>query len=189
MNVVTTALEGVVIIEPRVFGDTRGFLFESYHADRYAAAGLPTRFVQDNHSCSAPGTLRGLHYQLRHAQGKLVRVVRGSILDVAVDVRKGSPSFGRWVGVVLSADNKRQLYVPPGYAHGFCVPAEVSEVEYKCTDFYTPGDEMTVAWNDPALGIAWPMQNPILSAKDAAAARLEDLLDLLPVYEPASARR
>ena len=166
MNVVATALDGVVIIEPRVFGDARGFFFESYHADRYAAAGLPARFVQDNHSCSAPGTLRGLHYQLRRAQGKLVRVLRGSIFDVAVDIRRGSPAFGRWVGVTLSAENKRQLYVPPGYAHGFCVPDEPSEVEYKCTDFYAPEDEHGVAWNDPAIAIAWPVTNPVLSERD-----------------------
>jgi len=168
MNVVATALDGVVIIEPRVFGDARGFFFESYHADRYAAAGLPARFVQDNHSCSAPGTLRGLHYQLRRAQGKLVRVLRGSIFDVAVDIRRGSAAFGRWVGVTLSAENKRQLYVPPGYAHGFCVPDEPSEVEYKCTDFYAPEDEHGVAWNDPAIAIAWPVTNPVLSERDRA---------------------
>jgi len=168
MNVVATALDGVVIIEPRVFGDARGFFFESYHADRYAAAGLPARFVQDNHSCSAPGTLRGLHYQLRRAQGKLVRVLRGSIVDVAVDIRRASPAFGRWVGVTLSAENKRQLYVPPGYAHGFCVPDEPSEVEYKCTDFYAPEDEHGVAWNDPAIAIAWPVTNPVLSERDRA---------------------
>lgn len=168
MNVVATTLEGVVIIEPRVFADARGFFFESYHAERYAAAGLPLRFVQDNHSCSAPGTLRGLHYQLRHPQGKLIRVLRGSILDVAVDIRKGSPSFGRWVGVVLSAENKRQLYVPPGYAHGFCVPEEASEVEYKCTDFYTPEDEHGILWSDPTIGITWPVKTPVLSDRDRA---------------------
>jgi len=166
VNVVATDLEGVLIIEPRVFGDARGFFFESYHADRYAAAGLPARFVQDNHSCSAPGTLRGLHYQLRRPQGKLVHVLRGSIFDVAVDIRRGSPTFGRWVGVALSADNKRQLYVPPGYAHGLCVPDEESEIEYKCTDFYAPEDEHGVAWNDPTVAIAWPVTNPLLSERD-----------------------
>ena len=168
MNVVATDLAGVLIIEPRVFGDARGFFFESYHADRYAAAGLPARFVQDNHSCSAPGTLRGLHYQLRRPQGKLVHVLRGSIFDVAVDIRRGSPTFGRWVGVALSADNKRQLYVPPGYAHGLCVPDEESEIEYKCTDFYAPEDEHGVAWNDPTVAIAWPVTNPLLSERDRA---------------------
>ena len=182
MNVVATDLEGVMIIEPRVFGDTRGFFFESYHADRYAAAGLPARFVQDNHSCSAPGTLRGLHYQLPHPQGKLVRVLRGSIFDVAVDIRRGSPAFGSWVGVVLSADNKRQLYVPPGYAHGFCVPAELSEVEYKCTDFYAPEDEHGVVWNDPMIGIAWPVTTPVLSDKDRAYQALSRDRTDLPEY-------
>ena len=184
MNVVATALEGVMIIEPRVFSDARGLFFESYHADRYAAAGLPTRFVQDNHSSSAPGTLRGLHYQLHRAQGKLVRAVRGSIFDVAVDIRRGSPAFGRWVGVTLSADNKRQLYVPPGYAHGFCVPDEASEVEYKCTDFYTPEDEHGVVWNDPTIAIAWPVTNPLLSERDRAYQRLSSDLPDLPEYGP-----
>jgi dTDP-4-dehydrorhamnose 3,5-epimerase len=182
MNVVATALEGVMIIEPRVFSDARGLFFESYHADRYAAAGLPPRFVQDNHSSSAPGTLRGLHYQLHREQGKLVRAVRGSIFDVAVDIRRGSPAFGRWVGVTLSADNKRQLYVPPGYAHGFCVPDEASEVEYKCTDFYTPEDEHGVVWNDPTIAIAWPVTNPLLSERDRAYQRLSSDRPDLPEY-------
>ncbi len=168
MNVIPTKLEGVLIVEPRLFPDARGFFFESYHADRYAAAGLPSRFVQDNHSCSVPGTLRGLHYQLRGAQGKLIRVLRGSIFDVAVDIRTGSPTFGHWVGVALSAENKRQLYVPPGYAHGFCVPEVVSEVEYKCTEFYAPEDEHGIVWNDPTIGIAWPVESPLLSDKDRA---------------------
>src|SRR5437660_8087899 len=140
MNVVRTDLEGVLIIEPRVFGDARGFFFESYHADRYAAAGLPARFVQDNHSCSAPGTLRGLHYQLRRPQGKLVHVLRGSIFDVAVDIRRGSPTFGRWVGVALSAGNKRQLYVPAGFGHGFCLATQESEIEYECLDLNVSDD-------------------------------------------------
>ena len=168
MKVVATELDGVLIIEPRVFPDARGFFYESYRADRYAAAGVPARFVQDNHSCSAPGTLRGLHYQLRHAQGKLMRVLRGVIFDVAVDIRRGSPTFSRWVGVVLSADNKRQLYVPPGYAHGYCVPDEAAEVEYKCTDFYAPEDEHGIVWNDSAIAIDWPLQHPLLSEKDRA---------------------
>jgi len=182
MNVVRTDLEGVLLIEPRVLPDARGFFFESYHADRYAAAGLPARFVQDNHSCSTPGTLRGLHYQLRHPQGKLVRVLRGSIFDVTVDIRRGSPTFGRWVGVELSAENKRQLYVPPGYAHGFCVPGEASEVEYKCTDFYAPEDEHGVLWNDPAIGIAWPVKTPLLSEKDRAYQPLSRDRADLPQY-------
>jgi dTDP-4-dehydrorhamnose 3,5-epimerase len=182
MNVVTTDLEGVVIIEPRIFSDARGSFFESYHAERYAAAGLPPRFVQDNHSCSTPGTLRGLHYQLRRPQGKLLRAVRGSIFDVAVDIRRGSPTFGRWVGVTLSAENKRQLYVPPGYAHGYCVPEETSEVEYKCTDFYAPEDEHGIAWNDPTVAIAWPLTNPILSERDRAYQPLSAGRDDLPEY-------
>ncbi len=182
MNVVATELEGVLVIEPRVFADPRGFFFESYHADRYAAAGLPARFVQDNHSCSAPRTLRGLHYQLRRPQGKLVRVLRGSIFDVAVDIRRGSPTFGRWVGVELSADNKRQLYVPPGYAHGFCVPDEASEVEYKCTDFYAAEDERGVVWNDPTVAIAWPVTKPLLSERDGAFQPLSADRPDLPQY-------
>jgi dTDP-4-dehydrorhamnose 3,5-epimerase len=183
MNVVATALDGVMIVEPRVFSDPRGFFLESYRADRYAAAGLPGRFVQDNHSCSAPGTLRGLHYQLHHPQGKLIRVLRGAIFDVAVDIRTGSPTFGRWVGVELSADNKRQLYVPPGFAHGFCVPSEASEVEYKCTDFYAAEDERGVAWNDPAIGIAWPVTNPLLSEKDRGFKPLTPDRTDLPSYD------
>ena len=172
MNVAPTGLPGVIVLEPRVFEDPRGFFFESYHAERYARAGLPEHFVQDNHSRSIPGALRGLHYQLRHPQGKLVRVLRGAIWDVAVDIRRGSPTFGRWVAVELSADNKRQLYVPPGFAHGFCVPTEESEVEYKCTAFYVSEDERGIAWNDPALGIAWPITTPLLSDKDRAFPRL-----------------
>ena len=186
MKVVPTALEGVVIIEPRVFRDPRGFFLESYHADRYAAAGLPARFVQDNHSCSAPGTLRGLHYQLQHAQGKLVRVIRGSIFDVAVDIRRGSPTFGRWVGATLSAENTRQLYVPPGFAHGFCVPEEPTEVEYKCTDFYVPEDERGIAWNDPTISITWPVKDPLLSEKDRAFKPLSAGRADLPTYQDRS---
>jgi dTDP-4-dehydrorhamnose 3,5-epimerase len=180
VNVVATALPGVVIVEPRVFEDKRGFVFESYQAVRYAAAGLPERFVQDNHSRSAPGTLRGLHYQLRRPQGKLIRVIVGAVFDVAVDIRRGSPSFGRWVGVELSAANKRQLYVPPGFAHGFCVPSEASEVEYKCTEYYVPEDERGLAWNDPTIAITWPVSSPMISDKDKAFPRL-DSADL-PVY-------
>ena len=180
MKVLATALPGVVIVEPRVFEDKRGFVLESYQAARYAAAGLPERFVQDNHSRSAPGTVRGLHYQLRRPQGKLIRVVVGAVLDVAVDIRRGSPTFGRWVGVELSAANKRQFYIPPGFAHGFCVPAEASEVEYKCTEYYVPEDERGVAWNDPTIAIAWPVTAPLISDKDKAFPRLDSAE--LPVY-------
>src|SRR5437870_710191 len=172
MNVLPTALPAMLIIEPQVFRDQRGFFFESYHADRYARAGLPAVFVQDNHSRSVPGTVRGLHYQLGRAQGKLVRVLHGAIFDVAVDVRRGSPTFGRWLGVELSSESKRQLFVPGGFAHGFCVPAEESEVEYKCTDYYSPEDERGVLWNDPSIGINWPLASPVLSEKDRAYAPL-----------------
>jgi dTDP-4-dehydrorhamnose 3,5-epimerase len=183
MNVMPTALPGVVIVEPRVFNDRRGFFFESYHARRYADAGLPERFVQDDHARSVTGTLRGLHYQLRHSQGKLIRVLRGMIWDVAVDIRRGSPTFGRWVGAELSAENKRQLYVPPGFAHGYCVPGEESEVEYKCTDFYAPDDERGIIWDDPTLAIAWPVTQPFLGERDCAfpplaAAELPDYATL-----------
>src|SRR2546427_3732056 len=146
MIVVPTAMPGVLMIEPRLFEDRRGFFFESYHADRYAVAGLPERFVQDNHSRSVAGTVRGLHYQLLRPQGKLVRCLSGSVFDVAVDIRRGSATFRPWVGVELSAANKRQLYIPPGLAHGFCVPGEESEIEYKCSDYYVPQDEHGVAW-------------------------------------------
>src|SRR5207302_3696607 len=174
VKVLPTASPGVVIVEPRVFEDGRGLFFESYHAARYAEAGLPERFVQDNHSRSAPGTLRGLHYQLSQPQGKLVRVVAGSVFDVAVDIRRGSPTFARWVGVELSAANKRQLFIPPGFAHGFCVPSEASEIAYKCTEYYVSDDERGVAWNDPTIAIAWPLASPpLLSDKDKAFPRLD----------------
>ena len=183
MNVVPTALAGVLIIEPRVFEDPRGFLFESYHAERYSVAGLPERFVQDNHSRSLPGTVRGLHYQLLRPQGKLVRCVAGSVFDVAVDIRRGSPSFGRWVGVELSAANKRQLYIPPGFAHGFSVPSELSEIEYKCSDYYVPQDERGIAWNDPTIAVEWAIPSPLLSEKDKAFAPLVDERADLPRYD------
>ena len=180
MKAIATDLPGVVIIEPRVFNDARGFFFESYNAERYAQAGLPA-FVQDNHSGSIPGTIRGLHYQFRRPQGKLVRVIRGLVWDVAVDIRRGSATFGRWVGVELSADNRRQLYIPPGFAHGFCVPKEPVEYEYKCTTYYAPDDERGVRWNDPALGISWPVRDPIMSDRDRAWPRLAEQPDL-PMY-------
>lgn len=183
MKVIPTALPGVVIVEPQVFGDQRGFFLETYHQHRYAAAGLPQRFVQDNHSRSAPGTVRGLHYQLTHPQGKLVRCVRGEVFDVAADIRRGSPTFGRWVAVELSEENKRQLYIPPGFAHGFCVPSLTSEVEYKCTDFYHSADERGIIWNDPVLAIAWPITNPTLSEKDARYLGLTPNRSDLPKYQ------
>lgn len=178
MNVLTTSIDGVLILEPRVFGDARGFFMESYNRRAFAAAtGLDADFVQDNHSRSAKGVLRGLHYQLRQPQGKLVRVVAGAVFDVAVDIRRASPTFGRWVGVELSADNQRQLWVPPGLAHGFLVLSDSADFLYKTSDFYAPEHERAIAWNDPAVGVAWPLAAhgitaPLLSAKDRAAPRL-----------------
>jgi dTDP-4-dehydrorhamnose 3,5-epimerase len=154
---------------------------ELFHEKRYAEAGLPGPFVQDNFSRSAKGILRGLHFQQPHAQGKLVQVFAGAVYDVAVDIRRGSPTFGRWVGVELSADNRRQLWVPPGFAHGFCVLSESADFHYKCTDFYSPASEHGIAWNDPELGIPWPVKSPLLSPKDSAAPRLKDA-PVLPDY-------
>jgi len=167
MNVFRTALEGVLLIEPRAFRDNRGFFLETYHQKRYEEAGINKTFVQDNHSRSVKGTLRGLHYQLRHPQGKLVMVVCGTIFDVAVDIRKGSPTFGKWLGIHLSSEDHRQIYIPEGFAHGFCVLSEQADVIYKCTDVYTPGDEYGIRWNDAQLAIGWPVQHPVLSEKDA----------------------
>lgn len=175
MNVITTELPGVLIIEPRVHRDARGFFLETYHADRYREAGLDALFVQDNHSRSVRGTLRGLHWQIEHPQGKLVRALCGEIYDVVVDIRLGSPTFGRWVGAALSAENFRQIYAPPGFAHGFCVTSEIAEVEYKCTDFYDPRAERGLIWNDPDVAIAWPVADPILSARDQAHPTLVQL--------------
>jgi len=162
-----TTLAGVVVVEPKVFEDDRGFFMESYHRPKFAAAGIGVEFVQDNHSRSRRGVLRGLHYQLAHPQGKLVRVIQGEIFDVAVDLQRHSPTFGHWYGCELSDRNRRQMYVPPGFAHGFCVTSETAEVIYKCTEVYHPEDEHTLLWNDPALGIKWPVANPTISPKDA----------------------
>ena len=179
MKFVPTELQGAVIIEPDVYRDARGFFLETYHARKYEQGGLPAVFVQDNHSRSTRGTLRGLHAQRRRPQGKLVRVIEGEIFDVAADLRKGSPTFGRWVGVVLSAENFKQLYVPPGFVHGFAVTSETAEVEYKCTDFYDPSDELGVIWNDPDLAIRWPFDDPVLSKKDQANSPLSKVLGML----------
>jgi len=175
MRVEPTELPGVLILEPKVFGDARGFFTETWHARRYAEAGLPEAFVQDNLSFSQRGVLRGLHYQNPHGQGKLVYVLQGTVFDVAVDIRVGSPTFGRWIGVTLSAENRRQFWVPPGFAHGFCVTSETALFAYKCSDYYAPEHEGSVLWNDPAIGIAWPVESPTLSAKDAAAPRLAEV--------------
>jgi len=169
-----TAIPDVLIIEPKVFGDERGFFFESFNQVKFEAAiGKQTIFVQDNHSRSAKNVLRGLHYQIQQAQGKLVRVVQGEVFDVAVDIRKSSPTFGQWVGSILSAENKRQLWIPEGFAHGFVVMSDAAEFLYKTTDYYAPAYERCLAWNDPAVGIQWPTQGePTLSAKDQEAAPL-----------------
>ncbi len=180
MKFVRTALPEVVVVEPDVHRDGRGFFLETWHAKKYREGGIDAAFVQDNHSRSARGTLRGLHAQRLRPQGKLVRVLAGEVFDVAVDVRRGSPTFLRWVGMCLSAENARQCWVPPGFAHGFCVTSETADVEYKCTDFYDPADELRIAWDDPEIGIEWPVRDPVLSDKDRTAKRVRDLLALLP---------
>ncbi|MBB1635747.1 MULTISPECIES: dTDP-4-dehydrorhamnose 3,5-epimerase [Cupriavidus] len=176
LKAIPTEIPEVLILEPRVFGDDRGFFFESFNAKAFeAVTGLRREFVQDNHSRSARNVLRGLHYQIQHAQGKLVRVTSGEVFDVAVDLRRGSPTFGKWTGIVLSAENKRQLWVPEGFAHGFLVISEFAEFLYKTTDYWYPEYERSLAWNDPALGIDWPLAGePVLAAKDAAGKCLAD---------------
>lgn len=171
-----TAIPDVILIEPKVFLDERGFFIESYQKKRFAEAGIEAEFVQDNHSKSCHGTLRGLHYQIQQPQGKLIRVVSGEIFDVAVDIRRNSPTFGKWVGDYLSAENKRMLWVPAGFAHGFFVTSPEAEVIYKATDYYAPQWERTIAWNDPTINIKWPIDNtrPILSPKDAAGKSLSE---------------
>lgn len=186
MKVETTDIPGLVIIEPKVFGDARGFFKETYAAQRYAEAGVAEAFVQDNLSKSSRGVLRGLHLQHPHGQGKLVQVLDGEVFDVAVDVRHGSPTFGKWVGVTLSAENHRQFYIPPGFAHGFCVTSETALFSYKCTDGYHPECELGVLWSDPDVGIAWPVEAPSLSDKDKVYPHLADIpKDKLPVYTEA----
>lgn len=174
MNIIPSAIPDVILIEPAVFQDERGFFFESYQKKRFAEIGIPFEFVQDNHSKSVQGVLRGLHYQIRQPQGKLVRVIAGEIFDVAVDIRRGSPTFGQWVGDYLSAENKRMIWIPRGFAHGFLVTSREAEVIYKTTDYYAPQWERTIAWNDPTLNIRWPLGNLslIISAKDAVGASL-----------------
>ncbi|MBH0178719.1 MAG: dTDP-4-dehydrorhamnose 3,5-epimerase [Nitrospira sp.] len=168
MTPMPCAIPGVMLLEPKVFGDDRGFFFESFNQARFEAAiGRSVTFVQDNHSCSIQHVLRGLHYQIRQPQGKLIRVVRGEVFDVAVDIRRSSPTFGQWVGQILSAQNKRQLWIPEGFAHGFVVLSDTAECLYKTTDYYVPEHERCIAWNDPAIGISWPIEcAPVLSAKD-----------------------
>lgn len=179
MKVEATRLPEVLLITPQVFGDDRGFFMETFNAARTAEDGLPELFVQDNHSRSSRGVLRGLHYQYPQWQGKLVRVINGEIFDVAVDIRTGSATFGQWVGVLLNEDNKQQLYVPPGFAHGFCVTSETADVVYKCTTSYNAEQDAGVRWDDPDIGIEWPIDNPILSDKDTQAPLLSELPELI----------
>ena len=175
MKVIETALPGVLIIEPKVFGDHRGFFLETFQVDRYREAGITLPFVQDNHSRSQRGVLRGLHFQKTRPQGKLVSVSRGAVYDVAVDIDPASATCGKFVGVELSDENHRQLWIPPGYAHGFCVVSDVADFQYKCTDFYSPEDEGGLIWNDPDVGIPWPIAEPQLSGKDLKNPRLREL--------------
>ncbi len=183
MKFIPTALEGVLVIEPDLFRDARGFFLETYQRRKYREGGVPGPFVQDNHSRSERGTIRGLHAQRMHPQGKLIRVLQGGIFDVVVDIRKGSPAFGRWIKIELTADNFLQCYVPPGFAHGFCVLSEFAEVEYKCTDYYDPSDELRIISNDPSVGVQWPTAQPMLSDKDRDARPLRELMEFLPQYK------
>jgi len=182
LKVTETNLPGVLIIEPKVFQDSRGFFLETFSANRYEAAGIRGPFVQDNHSRSLKGTVRGLHLQATKPQGKLMRAVSGSMLDVAVDVRVGSPHFGKWTSALITGENFKQMFVPEGFAHGFAVLSDVVDVEYKCTGYYDPADELTVLWNDPAIGIDWPVNEPTLSGRDRSARPLLELVDRLPRF-------
>jgi dTDP-4-dehydrorhamnose 3,5-epimerase len=182
LEVTPCALPEVLLITPRVFTDSRGFFLESYNANEFERAGITARFVQDNHSRSKRGVLRGLHYQLGQPQGKLVRAVRGSIFDVAADVRVGSPTFGKWVGVTLDDDRKQSLWIPPGFAHGFCALSEEADVAYKTTDFYSPSEERGIIWNDPLLNIDWPIDDPVVAARDLAFGTLSATREDLPRY-------
>jgi len=182
VRIVPADLPEVLLIEPDVFADARGFFLETYHAEKYAAAGMAGPFVQDNHSRSAQGTVRGLHLQIARPQAKLVRVIAGEIFDVAVDVRRGSPTFGKWVGTVLSAESFRQYYIPHGFAHGFSVLSPVAEVEYKCTDLYDPAGQLGIAWDDPAIAIPWRVESPRLSDRDRGNPTLAEAFDRLPLY-------
>lgn len=183
MNCIQTEIPGVLIIEPKVFGDARGYFKETFSAQRYRDAGITESFVQDNISFSLQGVLRGLHYQNPNGQGKLVEVFDGEVFDVAVDIRVGSPTFGKWAGAMISSQNHRQFYIPAGFAHGFCVLSQTAVFHYKCTQYYMPANEGGIAWNDPDIGIVWPISNPVLSAKDLAHGKLCDIAHAkLPVY-------
>lgn len=183
LQTIKTAIPDVLIFRPEVFSDSRGFFMEIYHQEKYRKGGLNKIFVQDNHSRSKKRILRGLHYQLNHPQGKLVFVVKGEVFDVAVDIRQGSPTFGQWVGEVLSAENNQQMFIPEGFAHGFCVLSESADFIYKCTDFYHPEDDRGIMWSDKTIGVTWPVTNPIVSDKDSTLPRLHDISkELLPEY-------
>ena len=183
MEKVPTALPGVVELRPKIFRDPRGFFLETYHREKFAELGITADFVQDNHSRSSRGTLRGLHYQLPHAQGKLCRVIEGEVLDVAVDIRLGSPTFGKWTSVVLSAEHSNMIYVPAGFAHGFLTLSESAQFLYKCSDVYAPKDEHGIAWNDPDINIAWGIDKPLVSEKDARYTKLSEMpREFLPRY-------
>jgi len=180
-----TELPGVLVVKPDLFGDARGFFAELHHQRKYAAAGLAVTFVQDNQSRSVRGVLRGLHYQLRHPQGKLVCAARGEIFDVAVDIRRGSPTFGRWTGRLLSDTNRQQMYIPEGFAHGFCVLSDTADVVYKCTDFFDAEDDRGILWSDPDVGVAWPIAQPLISDRDTRHPLLREAdAAVLPVYIP-----
>jgi dTDP-4-dehydrorhamnose 3,5-epimerase len=182
MKATPTKLPGVIVIEPDIFRDARGFFLEVYNAKRYAEAGVTASFVQDNQSRSIKGTLRGLHFQYAYPQAKLIRVLSGEIFDVAVDIRRSSPTFKQWTSAVLSSENFHQLYVPTGFAHGFQVLSDTAEVEYKCSDFYNKPDEGAILWSDPELGVEWPIRPPVVSPKDHDAPLLRDIMEKLPVY-------
>lgn len=184
MKILSTSIEDIKLIEPTRYGDQRGYFFESWHQERYNSFGITSRFVQDNCSMSKAGTVRGLHYQLTHPQAKLVHVLKGAVYDVAVDIRVGSPTFGQWVGAELSEENGRQLYIPEGFAHGFCVLSDEAVFSYKCSDYYMPQDEGGILWSDAQIGIEWPVSDPILSEKDNVYPRLAEVEPCrLPVYE------
>jgi dTDP-4-dehydrorhamnose 3,5-epimerase len=181
MKFLQTSLEGVTIVEPDIFRDNRGFFVETWHADKYRQGRINARFVQDNHSRSIKDTIRGLHAQRQHPQAKLVRVLAGAIIDVVADIRRGSRTYLQWISLELSAESFRQLYIPAGYAHGICVISEYAEIEYKCTDYYNSEDELRIIWNDPSIGVNWPIKEPILSPKDGAARTLKEQVAVLPI--------
>jgi dTDP-4-dehydrorhamnose 3,5-epimerase len=180
MKIISTPIPDVIVFEPQMFSDSRGHFLETYQEQKYRDAGIPKPFVQDNQSFSIAKVLRGLHFQLHHPQGKLVRVTRGEVFDVAVDLRRKSATFGQWHGEILSAENHRQMYIPENFAHGFCVLSDSAEFLYKCTDFYHPGDEVGLIWNDAKISVQWPIQDPLLSEKDAKLPTLAEVMDVLP---------